>query len=82
MSKKKQIYKPRPISGFPEWLPQVRRVEQQWMDRIRETFESYGYCSIETPSVEALDVINAKGGDGAADVDKEVYVIEPSWSFS
>jgi len=76
MSKKKQIYKPRPISGFPEWLPQVRRVEQQWMDRIRETFESYGYCSIETPSVEALDVINAKGGDGAADVDKEVYVIE------
>ena len=73
---KKQIYKPRPISGFPEWLPQVRRVEQQWMDRIREMFESYGYCSIETPSVEALDVINAKGGDGGADVDKEVYVIE------
>lgn len=76
MSNKKQIYKPRPISGFPEWLPQERRVEQQWMDIIRETFESYGYCSIETPSVEALDIINAKGGDGGADVDKEVYVIE------
>ena len=30
MSKKdkKQIYKPRPISGFPEWLPEVRAVEQ------------------------------------------------------
>lgn len=78
MSKKqkKHIYKPRPISGFPEWLPQVRRIEQQWMDHIRETFERYGYCSIETPSVEELDVINAKGGDGGADVDKEVYVIE------
>jgi len=77
---KKQIYKPRPVSGFPEWLPQVRRVEQQCLDHIRRIFESYGYCSIETPAVEELDVINAKGGDpaedGGADVDKEIYVLE------
>lgn len=76
MSKKKKIYKPRPISGFPEWLPETRRVEQAWFDHIRKTFESYGFCNIETPSVEELDAINAKGGDGGADVDKEVYVIE------
>ncbi|NCC21485.1 MAG: histidine--tRNA ligase, partial [Alphaproteobacteria bacterium] len=68
----KKIYKPRPVSGFPEWLPEVRLVEQQWMDHIRRVFESYGFCSIETPSVEELDVINAKGGD----TDKEIYVIE------
>ena len=76
MSEKKSIYKPRPVSGFPEWLPEVRLVEQQWLDHIRKVFESYGYCSIETPAVEELNVIQAKGGDGAADVDKEVYVIE------
>ncbi len=75
MSDKKQIYKPKSVSGFPEWLPQVRRVEQQWLDHIRGVFESYGYCGIETPSVEELDVLKAKGGDGD-DVDKEVYVIE------
>jgi histidyl-tRNA synthetase len=75
MSERK-IYKPRPVSGFPEWLPDVRMVEQQWLDHIRRVFESYGYCSIETPAVEELNVIQAKGGDGAADVDKEVYVIE------
>lgn len=75
-NEKKKIYKPRPISGFPEWLPQVRRVEQQWFDHIRRVFESYGYCNIETPSVEELDAINAKGGDGGADADKEIYVIE------
>ena len=75
MSERK-IYKPRPVSGFPEWLPEVRRVEQLWLDHIRKVFESYGYCSIETPAVEELDVINAKGGDGASDVDKEVYVLE------
>lgn len=64
-------YKPRPVSGFPEWLPEVRIVEQQWLDHIRRVFESYGFCSVETPSVEELDVIAAKG-----EVDKEIYVLE------
>jgi len=73
---KKLIYKPESISGFPEWLPEVRRAEQAWFDHIRQVFESYGFCNIETPSVETLDAINAKGGDGGADVDKEVYVLE------
>lgn len=76
MSKKNKIYKPRPVSGFPEWLPEVRMIEQQWMDHIRKIFESYGFCSIETAAVEELDAINAKGGDGGADVDKEIYVLE------
>ncbi len=73
---KKKIYKPKPISGFPEWLPQERRAEQAWFDHIRTVFESYGFCSIETPSVEELDAINAKGGDGESDADKEIYVLE------
>ncbi len=68
---KKKIYKPKVISGFPEWLPAERMVEQKWFDHIRSVFESYGYCSIETPSVEELDVISAKG-----EVDKEIYVLE------
>ncbi len=72
MSEKKKIYKPSPISGFPEWTPDVRLVEQQWLDHIRAVFESYGYCNIETPAIEALEVIAAKGED----VDKEIYVLE------
>ncbi len=70
MSDKKQVYKPKPISGFPEWLPEYRVIEQQWMDHLRRVFESYGYCSIETPAVEALEAITAKG-----EVDKEIYVL-------
>ncbi len=66
-----KIYKPRAVTGFPEWLPEVRRIEQQWMDHIRKVFESYGFCSIETPSIEELDVLRAKG-----EVDKEIYVLE------
>ncbi len=72
MSEKKKIHKPQAISGFPEWLPEVRAVEQAWLDKIRAVFESYGFCNIETPSVEALEVIAAKGED----VDKEIYVLE------
>ena len=34
------------VSGFVEWLPEQRRVELQWMDEIRRTFESYGFCSL------------------------------------
>lgn len=68
---KRSIYKPKPVSGFPEWRPEERLIEQQWFDHIRKVFESYGFCNIETPSVEELDVITAKG-----EVDKEIYAIE------
>ena len=69
---KKEIYKPRPVSGFPEWLPEYRAVELAWMDKIRKVFESYGFCSIETPSVEEIDVLLAKVGD---DTQKEIYTL-------
>lgn len=71
MSENRKIYKPGPVRGFPEWLPEERLIEQRWFDNIRRVFESYGFCNIETPSVEELDVLAAKG-----EVDKEIYVIE------
>jgi len=67
---KKQIYKPKAISGFPEWLPEIRMVEQRWLDHIRKVFESYGYASIETPAVEEIEVLTAKG-----ETDKEIYTL-------
>lgn len=67
----KKIIKPQPISGFPEYTPAVHRVWQSWCDHMRAVFESYGFCGIETPAVEALEVIAAKG-----EVDKEIYVLE------
>src|SRR5713101_3088107 len=45
-------------------------VELKWMDDIRRVFESYGYCSIETPSVEEIEVLLAKG-----ETDKEIYAV-------
>jgi histidyl-tRNA synthetase len=67
---KKQIYKPKPVSGFPEWLPEERLVEQKWLDHIRRVFESYGYTNIETPAAEEINVLTAKG-----ETDKEIYTL-------
>ncbi|WP_116244789.1 histidine--tRNA ligase [Nocardiopsis sp. FIRDI 009] len=65
-----RVVRPTPISGFPEWTPQVRAVEQRWLDHIRAGFESYGFASVETPSVENLDVLMAKG-----ETSQEVYTL-------
>ncbi len=53
---------PTPISGFPEWLPAVRLLEQRVLDGIRTAYELFGFAPLETPAVERLDVLAAKSG--------------------
>ncbi|WP_422739562.1 histidine--tRNA ligase [Micromonospora sp. WMMD729] len=62
--------KPTPISGFPEWTPGQRMIEQFVLDKIRNTFELYGFAPLETRAVEPLDQLLRKG-----ETSKEVYVI-------
>jgi len=62
--------KPAPLSGFPEWLPRQRIVEQHVLDVLREVFELHGFASVETRAVEPLDQLLRKG-----ETDKEVYVL-------
>ena len=59
------------LSGFPEFLPRERIVEQQVLDHLRRTFELHGFANIETRAVEPLDVLLRKG-----DIDKEVYAVK------
>ncbi|WP_414551493.1 histidine--tRNA ligase [Anabaena sp. CCY 0017] len=60
-------------SGFPEFLPSEKRLEVHLLDNIRRVFESYGFTPIETPAVERLEVLQAKGNQG----DNIIYGIEP-----
>ncbi|MGC5333520.1 histidine--tRNA ligase [Micromonospora sp. DT62] len=62
--------KPTPISGFPEWTPAQRMIEQYVLDKIRDTFELYGFAPLETRAVEPLDQLLRKG-----ETSKEVYLI-------
>jgi len=59
------------LSGFPEYLPAERIVEQHFLDVIRETFELHGFTSLETRAVEPVDRLVGKGGDA----DKEIYAV-------
>ncbi|MEH2000862.1 MAG: histidine--tRNA ligase [Nostoc sp.] len=60
-------------SGFPEFLPTEKRLELYLLDIIRRVFESYGFTPIETPAVERLEVLQAKGNQG----DNIIYGIDP-----
>ncbi|MFF2622195.1 histidine--tRNA ligase [Oerskovia jenensis] len=62
--------RPTPLSGFPEWLPAGRVVEQHVLDTLRRTFELHGFAGIETRAVEPLDQLLRKG-----ETSKEVYVL-------
>jgi histidyl-tRNA synthetase len=59
------------LTGFPEWLPEQRLVEQRVLDQVRQKFELFGFAPIETRAVEPLDVLLKKGA-----TDKEIYVLK------
>jgi histidyl-tRNA synthetase len=62
--------RPKPLSGFPEFLPAGRIVEQAVLDSLRDTFELHGFASIETRAVEPMEALTRKG-----EITKEVYVV-------
>jgi len=63
--------KPTPLSGFPEFLPADRVVEQQVFATLARTFELHGFGNIETRAVEPMDQLLRKG-----ETSKEVYVLK------
>ncbi|MEX0428682.1 histidine--tRNA ligase [Nocardioides sp. DS6] len=62
--------RPTPLSGFPEFLPAERFVEQQVVATLARTFELHGFANIETRAVEPMEQLLRKG-----DTSKEVYVL-------
>src|SRR5690348_12489313 len=67
MSERLQI---EPMSGFPEWLPNLRLQEERLLNTIRSCFRLYGFTPIETPAVERMEVLRAKGG-----IQKQIYAV-------
>lgn len=62
--------RPTPLSGFPEWLPNGRIVEQHVLDTVRRVFELHGFASIETRAVEPVSQLVSKG-----ETSKEIYLL-------
>jgi histidyl-tRNA synthetase len=60
----------RNISGFPEYLPEHRIIEERIISTIRRVYSSHGFAPMETPAVELLSTLSAHGV-----IDKEIYVL-------
>jgi histidyl-tRNA synthetase len=57
-------------SGFPEYLPAMQIIADEYQTAFKLVASQYGYAHIETPAVEYLDTLASKG-----DIDKEIYAI-------
>ena len=62
--------KPRTLSGFMELLPPRQAQMRAVMKVLRETYSLYGFTPIDTPVIEAAEVLLAKGG---GETEKQVY---------
>ncbi|AZN29207.1 histidine--tRNA ligase [Flaviflexus salsibiostraticola] len=58
------------LSGFPEWLPEQRLVEQHVLTTLQRTFELHGFSGIETRAVEPVSQLLSKG-----ETSKEIYLL-------
>ena len=61
---------PRTLSGFMELLPQPQQQMERMMQILRETYSLYGFTPLDTPVIEASEVLLAKGG---GETEKQIY---------
>ena len=62
--------KPHTLSGFMELLPQLQLQMEAIMEVLRRTYGLYGFTPLDTPAIEAADVLLAKGG---GETEKQIY---------
>lgn len=66
----RKIVEPSILSGFMELLPKDQVAFNGMIDKIRSTFEGYGFIPLDTPVLEKSEVLLAKSGGDTA---KQVY---------
>ena len=64
------MIKPRTLAGFMELLPDRQLQMESMMQTLREVYGSYGFYPLDTPVLEASEVLLAKGG---GDTEKQIY---------
>ena len=62
--------KPRTLSGFMELLPRDQVVFDRMVAILRESYSLYGFTPLDTPAIEASEVLLAKGG---GETEKQIY---------
>lgn len=61
---------PRTLSGFMELLPAPQAQFDKMVEILRNTYSLYGFAALDTPIIEASEVLLAKGG---GETEKQIY---------
>ena len=61
---------PRTLSGFMELLPADQIKFERMLASLRRSYETYGFTPLDTPVIEAAEVLLAKGG---GETEKQIY---------
>ncbi len=64
------IIKAHTLSGFMELLPKSQQQMERIMETLRSVYGVYGFTPLDTPAIEASDVLLAKGG---GETEKQIY---------
>ena len=62
--------KPRTLSGFMELLPARQAQFDRMVEILRKSYSLYGFTPLDTPAIEASEVLLAKGG---GETEKQIY---------
>lgn len=67
------IVTPKTLPGFMELLPEDQIKFNQMMDKIRQSYEMFGFLPLDTPIIEDSKVLLAKAG---GETEKQIYRFE------
>ena len=68
---------PRTLSGFMELMPARQIQFDRMMAVLRESYSLYGFTPLDTPIIEASEVLLAKGG---GETEKQIYRFQKGYS--
>lgn len=68
-----QRIEPRTLQGFRDYLPEAMMPREKLMETARRVYRSYGFCPIDTPALELLEILLGKGSE---ETDRQIYRFE------
>lgn len=66
----KQITTPSILPGFLELLPADQLIFNKMLDTIKNTYETFGFIPLDTPTIEKSEILLAKSG---GETEKQIY---------
>jgi histidyl-tRNA synthetase len=61
---------PKVLKGFRDFLPNTEIIRRSLIEKIENTFRSFGFVPIDTPALEYAEILLGKGG---GETEKQIY---------